>query len=239
MPDDRERRTRWRLSAGVRTSPGKDALRALELRLEPDFRRAVASGVVALMCLVVGSNLGGVWRADRLRFVAIALTVGFVVFSLVAIRATGREIARLTVPRGGQAAAATLRLLTSLIGSVFLLLGLLAMTNVDLRGLLVGGVVTGVVVGVAAQQVLGNFFAGLVLLFARPYAPGEYIVVHSGALGGPFEGTIVEAGLIFTTLLTAEGPLRLPNAGLLGAATGPASRQVPEPSTGADPGTPT
>ena len=92
----------------------------------------------------------------------------------------------------------------------------------------------GVVVGVAAQQVLGNFFAGLVLLFARPYTPGEYIVVHSGALGGPFEGTIVEAGLIFTTLLTAEGPLRLPNAGLLGAATGPASKQSPGPDTVAE-----
>lgn len=214
MPSGSERRTR-----------------ALEGRLKPDFRRAVASGVLALGSLVVGNDLGGVWRPDRLRLVAIALTVGFVVFGLIAIRATGREIARLATPRGGQAVAATLRLLASFIGGVFLLLGLLALTNVDLRGLLVGGVVTGVVVGVAAQQVLGNFFAGLVLLFARPYAPGEHIVVHSGALGGPFEGTITEAGLIFTTLLTAEGAVRLPNAGLLGAATGPAPRRLPEPPT--------
>ena len=39
--------------------------------------------------------------------------------------------------------------------------------------LLVGGAVTGMVLGIAAQQSLSNVFAGLVLLFARPYIPGE------------------------------------------------------------------
>ena len=43
-----------------------------------------------------------------------------------------------------------------------------------LGALLVAGAVTAIVLGIAAQQTLGNFFAGLVLLFARPYrATGE------------------------------------------------------------------
>ena len=46
-----------------------------------------------------------------------------------------------------------------------------------------GGAITGVVVGIAAQQTLGNFFAGLVLLFARPYVPGQRVPVTSGAMG--------------------------------------------------------
>ena len=42
-----------------------------------------------------------------------------------------------------------------------------------LGNLLIGGAVTGMILGIAAQQSLSNVFAGLVLLFARPYIPGE------------------------------------------------------------------
>ena len=54
-------------------------------------------------------------------------------------------------------------------------LGLLALLQVNLGALLVGGAVTAIVLGIAAQQTLGNFFAGLVLLFARPYLPGQRV----------------------------------------------------------------
>jgi small conductance mechanosensitive channel len=97
---------------------------------------------------------------------------------------------------------------------------------------LVGGAVTGVIVGIAAQQSLGNFFAGLVLMFARPYVPGQRVTVYSGAMGGPFEGIIVDAGLVYTTIVTEAGPVNLPNAGLLGAAVGPA----PDPVVATDNG---
>jgi len=75
--------------------------------------------------------------------------------------------------------------------ATLVLLGILQLLNVNLSSLLVGGAVTGVVVGIAAQQSLGNFFAGLVLMFARPYIPGQRVIVRSGGMGGPFEGEIV------------------------------------------------
>jgi len=103
------------------------------------------------------------------------------------------------------------------------LLGVLALLRVDLANLLVGGAVTGVVVGIAAQQTLGNFFAGLVLLFARPFVPGQRVKVRTGALGGPFEGVILGSGLVYTTIETEEGVISLPNAGVLASAIGPAS----------------
>jgi small-conductance mechanosensitive channel len=93
---------------------------------------------------------------------------------------------------------------------------------VNLANLLVGGAVTGVVVGIAAQQTLGNFFAGLVLLFARPYIPGQRVKIRSGALGGPFEGVITGSGLMYTNIDTAEGPISIPNSALLASAVGPA-----------------
>ncbi len=44
------------------------------------------------------------------------------------------------------------------------------------------------------------FFAGLVLLFARPYVPGHRVKISSGAMGGPFEGVITGSGLMYTTI---------------------------------------
>jgi small-conductance mechanosensitive channel len=207
------------------------ALQALEAHIKPDFKLAVGTGVIALACLVVGVDLGGVKRHDHLRFLVIALTIAFVVLGAFAVRATGRELHRITRVRAGLPAASALRTLSLLFGLLVITLGALQLLDVDLRTLLLGGAITGVVVGIAAQQPLSNFFAGLVLLFARPYVPGEYIRIRSGALGGPFEGTITYAGLMYTIIITAEGKVSLPNAGLLASAIGP----VPEPPVELDP----
>src|SRR6201999_2417057 len=102
-----------------------------------------------------------------------------------------------------------------------IVLGTLQLLDVDLRTLLLGGAITGVIFGIAAQQPLSNFFAGLVLLFARPYVPGQYLRIRSGSLGGPFEGTITYARLMDTNIETKDERVSLPNWGLLAAAIGP------------------
>ena len=60
----------------------------------------------------------------------------------------------------------------SSVGYLAVLLVALDLFEVPVGHLLVGGAVTGVVVGIAAQQSLGNLFAGLVLLFVA--------AVHAG-----------------------------------------------------------
>jgi hypothetical protein len=52
----------------------------------------------------------------------------------------------------------------------------------------------------------------------------------SGAINGPHVGVIISAGLLYTALETAEGPLNIPNSSLLAAAVGPAVTP-PEPVT--------
>jgi hypothetical protein len=51
----------------------------------------------------------------------------------------------------------------------------------------------------------------------------------SGAINGPHTGVVVSAGLLYTMLETADGPLNIPNSALLAAAVGPAPLE-----TGAD-----
>src|SRR5262245_27481827 len=70
--------------------------------------------------------------------------------------------------------------------TLYLLLGLwiTSSAGVNLSGLLVGGAILGVVLAAASQASLGNFFAGLLLLFARPYRVGGAIRLQGPALAG-------------------------------------------------------
>ena len=63
------------------------------------------------------------------------------------------------------------------------------MLGLPFERLLLGGAVTGVILAIAPpQQALSNTFAGVVLLVARPFNPGDHLRIRSGALGGEFDG---------------------------------------------------
>ncbi len=156
------------------------------------------------------------------RLVAIIGAAVFLVLAILATRSAAGEIARVVGARAGPAAASVVRLLITLVCYLIVLLIALDLLAVPVQHLLVGGALTGVVFGIAAQQSLGNIFAGLVLLIARPFTVGDHIRVRSGMLGGLFEATVTGMGLTYTSLETDDGPLNVPNAGMLAAAVGPA-----------------
>lgn len=196
----------------------------LEERIRPDFRKAVVSSVVALAALIVGHLLGDI-HSDSLhrRLIAIGCAVGVLVFGVLATRSAAGEVENVARVRAGATAATPLRVVCLLVGYVIVVLAALDLLDTPIGHLLVGGAVTGVIVGIAAQQSLANVFAGLVLLLSRPYVPGERILIRSGALGGPLEGMVTRVGLAYTTLLGNDGVIvNIPNAGLLAAAVGPA-----------------
>lgn len=214
-----------------------EALRALDAKAKPNLKRAVPSVLLALIAFGLGDHLGGIDQTRPARFalfdhtldlskgkvslLVLGLVLLFVAAGVVATRSVASELARVSEQRGGVAASSAVRLICRIVGYATVGLGLLALLRVNLGNLLVGGAVTGVVIGIAAQQTLGNFFAGLVLLFARPYVPGQRVKVRTGAMGGPFEGVILSAGLIYTSIDTDDGVVSMPNAGLLAAAIGP------------------
>ncbi len=116
-------------------------------------------------------------------------------------------------------------------GYLVALIGTLSMLSVPVGHLLLGGAIAGVVLGIAAQQSLGNVFAGLVLLLARPFAVGNHIRVRSGSLGGEFYGTVTSMSLTYVSVLTEQGLLKVPNSSLLAAAVGPWPRPEPRERT--------
>jgi small-conductance mechanosensitive channel len=103
----------------------------------------------------------------------------------------------------------------------------LSIAGVNTGSLIAGSAFTAVVLGLAAQQTLGNLFAGLVLLTARPFRVGERVRLQAGALGGIHEGIVSSLGLMYTTLARGEDQVMIPNSGVISAVVVPL--REPEP----------
>lgn len=73
-------------------------------------------------------------------------------------------------------------------------------------GLLTSAAVLGVIVGIAAQSSLGNFFSGLVLAFAQPVRMGDSIEFRG------VSGIVEDVGRVYTRVRTPDGAwLLVPN----------------------------
>lgn len=204
-------------------------------------RRAVVTTTLAIGGLVVSSRYGGVLGAPGVqyhsayRLVAGVSAIVFLVFALIAVRGATDDLLKLLPHSFGDRRTVPLRVISLLSGYALVILGALSLLQVPWSKLILGGAVTGVILGVAAQPVLGNIFAGLVLLVARPFTVGDRVSVQSGPLGGRIEGKVTDMTLIFVELLTGEGPMLLPNSAVLGAAIGPARPPAQTPDAAQTP----
>jgi len=97
----------------------------------------------------------------------------------------------------------------------------LRVAGIEARTLALGGAFTAVILGLAAQQTLGNLFAGTVLLSARPFRVGERVRLQGGMLAGQIEGTVSSLGLLYTTFATGDDSIMVPNSVVLSVAVLP------------------
>jgi small-conductance mechanosensitive channel len=202
--------------------PAPGAFSTLTARLRPDFKRALGFGLLALLAAAVVRLYGDMSRTS-LTATAIGLTgsAAFVVLAVIGVRTAAGEVASVSRVRFGDAHASVVALLLTLSGYALTSLMLLILLRIPVERLLVSGAVTGVVLGIAAQQSLSNIVAGLVMLLNRPFQVGQQITVRSGALAGPYSGRVLSIGLTYVQLDTDEGTVLLPNSGVLAAAVGP------------------
>lgn len=113
---------------------------------------------------------------------------------------------------------AAIQFFLRLIGIITIILSTLTLLDIPIDKLLLGGAALGVILSVAAQQSLANFFASIVLIISRPFQVGDELSITAGALGGTYEGKIKDIGLTHTKLIVKGGKLvMLPNATLLSA----------------------
>ncbi len=204
----------WRKAVGTaREVPGQLG--------HPNTLKVVLFSLGALAALGVGSAMGNL-RSPFVHDKVIAgiAAAAFVVFGSLAVRTAAGELHRLVSWKASESAGVAVRISAIVLGAILVLFVTLGMLDISVSHLLLGGAITGVIVGIAAQQSLGNVFAGIVLLVVRPFGPGDLVRVRSGAMGGEMVGTVTDIGLTYVSLRTEQGLLRLPNSGVLAAAVG-------------------
>ena len=167
------------------------------------------------------------------QILAIGLAVAFCALASVATLDLASKAQTVLEPTAGPSHAAIVRYALVLVGAVTTLIITLGLLGIPIGQLVLGGALTSVFVGIAAQQSLSNVFAGIVLMLAHPFRVGDGIRLQAGALGGQVSGTIVEVGITYVRIASSTGVLSIPNSQVLNCIVGP----LPE-SAGHDPQAP-
>jgi small-conductance mechanosensitive channel len=136
-------------------------------------------------------------------------------------RDIGRALGPTLTRRLDPGTAGTLGFLLRLATMLAAALVALRVAGLGPETLALGGAFTAVVVGLAGQQTLGNLFAGMVLLSARPFRVGERVRMQGGGLAGTVEGVVSSLGLLYTTLASGDDEIMVPNSVVLNVAIVP------------------
>jgi small-conductance mechanosensitive channel len=162
------------------------------------------------------------WGGSGLETVVrIAAAIAVLLLGWGLARAVGRFVGPTFMRRMDPATAGTFGFVLRLGTMAIAILLALGVAGVDFRALAVGGAFTAVILGLAAQQTLGNVIAGMVLLSARPFRVGERVRFQAGAVGGQVEGIVSSLGLLYTTLTAGADQIMIPNNVVLAAVVVP------------------
>jgi small-conductance mechanosensitive channel len=171
------------------------------------------------------------------QLISAGLAVAFLVFGSIATYSLAGKVRELIQPRAGTAHAAVAGYAILIVGAFTTLVITLELFTVPVGQLVLGGALTTVFVGIAAQQALGNVFAGLVLLVARPFQVGQAVRLQAGALGGTLDGIVTDIGITYVRFDIDGSVMSIPNSQVLNAVVGPIppdSEDAEDPEVTAD-----
>jgi small-conductance mechanosensitive channel len=153
--------------------------------------------------------------------VRLACSIALVGLGAWFARDAGRAIGPALSKRVEPGTAGTLGFIVRLVLLVAAVLISLRIAGLTPQTLAVGGAVTAIVLGLAAQSTIGNVFAGLLILSVQPFRVGERVRLQAGALAGIVEGTVTQLGLLYVTLADGEDTIHVPNNAVVMAAIVP------------------
>ena len=157
---------------------------------------------------------------------AVILLIG----GYLVIRIVDRILERIVEPTFGATRTRGAKNVFQVIASIILVVFVFATFGVNLTAALIGAGFLGIVLGLAAQQVLGNIFAGFSLLVSQPFEIGDRVRLATSSYGltgstyahesepSGFTGVVQDVGIFFTRVLLDNGiPAVFPNSVVIGA----------------------
>ncbi|MGH2978037.1 MAG: mechanosensitive ion channel domain-containing protein [Solirubrobacterales bacterium] len=200
----------YRQSALARLMTAEAARRARKARREALLLLPVVAGLILLW--VYREELFGTDVPIRIATALLLAAVGWRF-----ARDLGRAVGPRLMRRFDPGTASTVSFLVQLVTLLVIVVVALRIVDLNPRAIALGGAVTAVVIGLAAQSTLGNVIAGIMLQASRPFRVGERVRMQGGPLGATVEGTVASQGLIYTTLQRGNGAILVPNNSALGA----------------------
>lgn len=195
----------------------------LKRRLGGDVAEAVQSVIVTVAGIAVAGLLATVWDlgdeiGGALGVVAFdGRSAALVMISLIVfgIAYTLTRITKRVIKRQSRRDAITAHQrevghhVVQVLVFVPAVLFVMALWGVKPGNLLIGAGAVGVIVGLAARQTLGAILAGFVLLFARPFEIGDWVVVDDE------EGIVTDVSVFNTEIRTFDNEhVLIPNDGV-------------------------
>jgi small-conductance mechanosensitive channel len=158
-------------------------------------------------------------------YAAIILVGGY-----VGTRVITTLIGKIASPAFGATRGKELTNFFEITAALLIILAISAIFQFSLTGFLVGAGFLGIVLGLAAQQVLGNIFAGISMVFSKPFELGDRITLinssysivsstydHESGLNG-YTGVVKDIGIFYTRVQLDDGsPSVFPNAVVVGS----------------------
>ena len=132
------------------------------------------------------------------------LSLSFVIFSITylirfILKGIGPKLKR------GQALANLLSSFAKYLGAIILIFAILGTLGVDTTVLLASAGILSLIVGLGAQPLIEDIFAGIFIVFERTFEIGDIIVVDG------FRGTVKEMGIRTTKIEDAGGDVKVIN----------------------------
>jgi small-conductance mechanosensitive channel len=201
------------------------APRARSLTLQTAQRARRAKWELTVLVPLFALTLAAYIERERIFGVDAPVRFAAALVMVVIGWAVARDLGRFTAPalfrRMDPATAGTAGFLIRFAFLVIAAIVSLRVAGLNPRALALGGAVTAIVLGLAAQQTLGNLIAGLVLISVRPFKVGDRVRLQAGGLAGQIEGVVASLGLLYTTLAHGQDSIMVPNNVVLSAAVVP------------------
>jgi small conductance mechanosensitive channel len=198
---------------------------ARSLTLQTGQRARRAKWELAAIVPLLGLTLAAYLQRERIFGVDTPVRVAAALVMVTLGWALARDLGRFSAPalfrRMDPATAGTMGFLIRLSFLFAAAIAALRVAGLDPRTLAVGGAITAVVIGLAAQQTLGNLIAGVVLISVRPFKVGDRVRLQAGGLAGQIEGVVASLGLLYTTFARGQDSIMVPNNVVLSAAVVP------------------
>jgi small conductance mechanosensitive channel len=198
---------------------------ARQVRRHAVQRAKRARAHVALLLPLIAAVVAAYAYRDELFGLDLPVRIGCVIALVILGWAfamnVGRAVGPMLLKRLDPGPAGTVGFLIRLVTLLISVLVALRLAGLEPETLAVGGAITAVIIGLAAQQTIGNLIAGTVLLSARPFRVGDRVRLHAGGVAGQVEGTVWSLGLLYITLANGEDRILVPNTVVLGAAVVP------------------